>query len=305
MIRRSLPRATGRVGAGSMEAELPPDLARKVRAYDRRIRAILRRSRRLDAEGVKRVRELFAAFEARAIALLPERFAMNRAAIESILASLSVQIASLERDFLGVVRAGMGDAVGIVEDTAEAYSAAFLSYGEAIRGVGVRPETLDLAASFSADLIGLRSGGLGARILGEVNRTLRLSALGAGPGQFQAAEEIGRVLGAGGWSARAEAIYRTEVLRIHSLSTDVLLERLNERTPTAKRWVWSRISRDEHARIDGQTVKQSERFRVPLREGGVALMSFPRDPGAPASAVINCGCYVVPVPGAVSEAAAA
>jgi hypothetical protein len=288
-----------------LEAALDPEVARRMREYDRRIRALLRRARTLDAEGVKRVRALFADFERRAIALLPERFAMNRAAIESVLASLTVQIAALERDFLGIVRAGMGDVVGLVEDTAEAYSAAFLSYGEAIRGFGVRPETLDLAAGFSADLIGVRSGGLGARILAEVNRTLRLSALGAGPGQFPAAVEIGRTIGAGGWSARAEAIYRTEVLRIHSLATDTLLERLNERTPTAKRWVWSRISRDEHARIDGQTVRQSERFRVPTREGGVAMLSFPRDPAGPPSAVINCGCYVVPVPGLVPEAAAA
>lgn len=272
------------------------EIARKIRAYEREVDRLLARSRRLQAADVRRIRLAFARFKADALQVLPASFRLNQATIATVLATLEVQIAELERGFLRTLRGGMEEQAAVARETVELYGATFLQYGDAVPFVGVSPQTLDLASSFSAELIGLRRGGLAAKMLAEVNRALRLSALGAGGNAFEGATAVARVLGSRSWSWQAERIYRTEVLRIHSLATDTAIRNLDRITPTARSWRWSGIERQEHASIDGQTVGVDERFRVPLRTGGVALMRFPRDPSADPSATINCGCFLIPRP---------
>ena len=87
-------------------------------------------------------------------------------------------------------------------------------------------------------------------------------------------------------------------MRMFSLFMDQQLDELNKVIPINKMWIWSKIQRPEHARIDGQTRGLNQKFDVPLPKGGSIKMRFPRDPAVQnhPEAIINCGCYEVPVP---------
>lgn len=271
---------------------------RELAAYERKMDRLVKRGLRAELADLVRIRRRFDAFRARAIAVLPDRYAMNRAVIAGVVETVAAELVQLERDLVGIVRNGMVEQAAIAEEMADDYANRFLPFGRQPPVIAAAtPQMIDVAADFSADLIGLRAGGLSARILGEVNRVVRLSALGAGAGGFNAAAEISAALGgAKRWSWRAERIYRTETLRIHSILTERSIRGLNEIVRTDKLWRWSGISRSEHSSIDGQTVRAHERFTVPLRDGGTVEMDYPRAPGAPVSATVNCGCYEIPVP---------
>lgn len=276
----------------------PREMARRLAAYDRELRRIVARGLRLQASDVRRIGRRFAAFRREALAVLPDRSRLDQLAIRSVVERVAVELERLGASLEPIIRGGIAEQQALAQDLAEAYARAFLPEGAAPSFVGLPPQAVDLVADFSAELVGLSHGGLGQRMLAEVNRVLRLSALGAGGGSFNASAAISQALGgAKRWSWQAERIYRTEVLRAHSLVTEQSIRRLNQRTPTSKRWIWSGIERAEHRAIDGQTVPAAGSFVVPLREGGSVRMLHPRDGGAPPSATANCGCYVVPWPG--------
>jgi len=262
------------------------------------MRRLVARGLRIEVQDLVRTRRRFDAFRARALAVLPDRYAMNRAFIAGVVNSVENELRALESDLGVIVRDGMKGQAAIAEAMADDYANTFLPFGRQPPVIAAAsPQLIDLAADFSADLIGLRTGGLASQVLAEVNRVVRLSALGAGPGAFNAAAEINAALGgAKRWSYRAERIYRMETLRIHSMLTDQSVKALDAIVRTNKLWRWSGIERAEHRAIDGQTVGAHERFTVPLREGGSTEMDYPRQPGAPASATLGCGCYLVPKP---------
>lgn len=84
---------------------------------------------------------------------------------------------------------------------------------------------------------------------------------------------------------RADVIARTELGRISSIGR---LKGALEGGVTHKKWIWSNVSRDEHAAIDGQEVRIEEDFV--LNNGATA--PAPRMFGIPAQDV-NCNCGVV------------
>lgn len=266
----------------------------KQRRYAAELRRLERESLRIQQADLVRIRRLLATFFQDLAAVAPGQFELTQRTGAQVLAALQERVADLSGGMFQVITDGMRREIAVADATMRAYVATFLPEGAGIPIVGADLTLLNTAAQFSAELVGLRQGGLGAQMLSKVNRELRLAALG-GQGRMSAIDAIHRALGKQRpWLWQAERIYRTETLRIHSIVSDAGIKRLNEITPTGKAWMWSGISRVEHARIDGQTVPANGRFKVPLPSGGTVSMLYPRDGEAPAAATVNCGCFVVP-----------
>ncbi len=272
------------------------ELEAAIRAYGRELDALRKRGLVLQARDLIRIRAAFREFVRRLSSSVPtSRF--SQMIIGSILRDLAQEIDRLTQELDVTVRRGLLAQEQLANESLQAFMRHFTETGQAIGLVSLSPSQLDLVRDFSARLISVREGGLGARMLAAVDRLIRLSALGAGEGGFVIAERILQAMrGLRRFHWEAERIYRTEVLRIHSIVTQQGIERLAQRMDVQKMWRWSGISREEHARIDGQVVPADGKFSVPLPKGGTVKMMFPRDPVAPPEATINCGCYVVPVP---------
>jgi hypothetical protein len=151
---------------------------------------------------------------------------------------------------------------------------------------------------FSAD----RIKNLSADIVGRISVELRLGALGVKP-IHEVMQAIQDLLGASGptrgIAARAEAIARTEIGRIHSLATQRRMEQaLIDFPDLMKEWRHSgnRINpRDGHQAMHGTRVPVASRFRVaPTRGGTSEWMLHPRDPRASARNTVQCRCDVTP-----------
>lgn len=278
-----------------------PDVLRAVRAYDRRVQALIRRSRVVRVQDVWRIRRAYHELLRDLAPFVAGQSGFGRAATEHLLVTLARRIDETSSQVIGIVRDGLTAQAELAREGLVTYEAAFGQYGASISGLSITPRQLDAIMGFSADLIGLRSGGIGSKILQRVNSALRLGALGVVDQQSSIAA-ISRALGRPrAWSYQAERIYVTETLRAHSITTEQGIQDLARRTPTGKRWGWSGIAREEHARINGQVVRADQRFKVPVpatkgKPARVVLMRYPRDPAAPPEATIFCGCYVVAVP---------
>lgn len=162
---------------------------------------------------------------------------------------------------------------------------------------GVDPQTVNAAKQFSADLIGIQSGGLSADLLRSVNNEIQLGILGGKTPQ-QAIEKIAEILKDDGpFFGRAERIFRTEGLRIESLVEQSSAEILDKVIPMVKIWNWSGVSRTGHRQADGQKVPVDKKFKVRPELGEAAeFMEFPRDPRASARNTVNCGCFMTVEP---------
>ena len=140
---------------------------------------------------------------------------------------------------------------------------------------------------------------LGSVIRRSTRQTLFQGALALGDRRELASDlsvTLRRQVGAA--IARLQATLRTESLRAASIGMQQSMDELSRTRRIRKQWIWSTIERKEHDAIDGQTRAVNEPFDVPIREGGLIQMMYPRDPAAFAypSAVINCGCFHIPVP---------
>lgn len=127
-------------------------------------------------------------------------------------------------------------------------------------------------------------------IAGRINAQLGLVIIGA----QSPSDAIGAVAGLiEGGRGRAMTIVRTELGRAFSSAAQDRLSAASDSLPGLKKQ-WRRSgkihSRLEHDAIDGQIVGVDEPF---VLGNGVQLM-FPRDPAAPASETINCGCESLP-----------
>lgn len=160
----------------------------------------------------------------------------------------------------------------------------------------VNREVVQVMAQYSASLV----KGVSNALRGQINNALRLAALG-GLSANDAIERIGRKLtDAGpfrGVSARAEAIVRTEVLRIQSIASQARMKESREAAKRAgyrmmKEWQASRDRwvRAGHSAANGQRREIDEPFEV----GGELLM-YPRDPAGSADNTIRCRCMSKPV----------
>ena len=115
-----------------------------------------------------------------------------------------------------------------------------------------------------------------------------------------AVEEIGAALDSPGIfksaTARAQAIYRTESLRVQSIATQARMRAHADEVKKAgwqmgKVWgaTYDERTRADHRNADGQERGVDEDFTV----GGEALM-YPRDPKGSAKQTVNCRCYSRP-----------
>ncbi len=282
-------------------AQPNPSVQRAVREYELRIQALIRRSRVVRVQDAWRIRRAYSDFIREAAPYIAGHAAFGRAATEQLLGTLARRIDDLSNHVIGIVRDGVNAQVELAQRGLVDYSRAFDEFGQGLTRLSITPQQLDAVMGFSADLIGLRSGGLGAQLLARVNTAIRLGALGVG-NQQQSIAAINRALGGpAAWSYKAERIYVTETLRAASITTEQGIQELNRHTPTGKKWMWSHIARQEHAQINGQVVAADKKFRVPLpatKSSGarIVLMRYPRDPAAPPAATVFCGCYLVAVP---------
>lgn len=286
------------------------DVSRQIREYERRINALIRRSRVIRVSDVWRIRREYSTFLREAAPYIAGQTGFGRAASEQLLRALALRVDEMSNRVIGIVRDGVTAQVELAQRGLSAYAAEFTGAGSGLTALSISPTQLDAILNYSADLIGVRSGGIGAEMLRRVNSAIRLAALGVGD-QRQSIAAINRALGGpAAWSYRAERIYVTETLRAHSITTEQGIRDLDRRVPTGKKWMWSHISRQEHAEINGQIVAADKKFRVPIpatKAHGrrIVLMRFPRDPAAPPEATIFCGCYVVAIPMTASRDSAA
>lgn len=129
-----------------------------------------------------------------------------------------------------------------------------------------------------------------AEVAGKVRSQIGLAMVGAQtPGQAVSAV-AGLVEGGRG---RAITIVRTEMGRAFSVATQERQSQAATYLPGLKKQ-WRRSgkvhSRMSHDLADGQIVAVDEPFTI-----GSHKLMFPRDPAAPASETVNCGCNSLPI----------
>lgn len=92
---------------------------------------------------------------------------------------------------------------------------------------------------------------------------------------------------------RAKVIAELEMGRAYSQATQLSLEQAVQSVPGLKKQWWHaghpKMPRRNHLALHGQIVDVDQKFLI----GSVALR-YPRDPQAPPSETIRCGCMVVP-----------
>lgn len=167
---------------------------------------------------------------------------------------------------------------------------------------------LNAVMDFSADLIQNISGPMRAQI----NTQIRLAVLG-GKSPFETMKEITRILGVKardlrwgrlkrpevvkGVAARAEAILRTEMTRVHNLghySQQVLTAQ--QIPDVMKRWMATGDDRTRPTHLDAHIRYMEKPIPVdqPFVVGGARLM-YPGDPAGPPEETINCRCRSVTI----------
>ena len=172
----------------------------------------------------------------------------------------------------------------------------------------IAPAVLNIADEFSAELV----RGIGDDTRQSINSALRRAALGQ-ESLSQAMERVKQALGVNpkdgiwgrrnrpevvkGVAARAEAIVRTEMTRLHNVGHDSQQRILADKVPgLKKRWQARGDSRTRrahlgtHRRTFSKPIPINQKFRV-----GNAKLRFPGDPRGPAEQTINCRCRVLTV----------
>jgi Phage Mu protein F like protein len=160
---------------------------------------------------------------------------------------------------------------------------------QSARFTGLMPEidTRQLMAmrNFMTD----RIKDISTTVANRINAEMGLVAIG-GQTPSQAAGTIGRLIAGG--RDRANTIIRTELGRAYAAAGQQRMAQAQALLPGLKKQ-WRRSgkihSRPAHDIADGQVRDVDEPFLV----NGAELM-FPRDPAAPASETINCGCDSLP-----------
>ena len=272
-----------------------PESPRERRIRRNFLRANLRQIRQAKsatADARRRVLNLMRDFEASVLSTVTSGD-ISFEFLSSMKANVRSQVQELEAELFGII----SDSRGKVTVLGETMLQQSLSTVPGMTGVGagiggVSPELLSIANEFSADLIGLSSGGLTSKILNDLNRELALGVLG-GRTMSQVISKIRTLLGPGKqFRHRAAQIVRTDGLRMFSMANQAALERTSEVVPELRKaWIWSRISRADHAQAEedfgeDKPIPGSGPFIV----AGEALM-FPRDPNGSPWNTINCGCF--------------
>lgn len=164
--------------------------------------------------------------------------------------------------------------------------------GQIYTGFNISTSSLNALKDFAFHKIEGLSNDAWYKIKGE----LTLGVLGG-----KTPQEVAKAIGANlkdpsiftSIAARAEAITKLEMGRVFSTATQLRLEEAAKYVPDMeKMWVHAghpKAARPYHVRATGQHVAWDQPFLI----GSIPMM-IPRDPKAPISEVINCGCDHVP-----------
>lgn len=196
-------------------------------------------------------------------------------------------LAEMERGAAARLGSAAGEAwaagIDLVDQPIEA------GFGGSLRISGLAPaiDTRPLMAmrAFMTD----RMKDISTTVANRINAELGLAAIGA-KSTSQATDAIAELVAGG--RTRAIAIVRNELGRAWSIAAQERKSQAAERLPGLKKQ-WRRSgkihSRPAHDIADGQVRAVDEPFLV----DGIEIM-FPRDPAAPPSETINCGCSSLP-----------
>lgn len=283
---------------------MAPPTDREKERYAQALDALARRFETLDHETIKRLVELLQETRRNISDLLaagPDQMEQFR------LTRLRGSIDRLIRDFEAALRPTLFNALNTADDIGA------LSVTEPLAAIGlsgnfniIAPTLLNISADFSAELV----RNIGDDMRRGINGALRMAALGQ-ESPFGAMKRVTDVLGVkardGVWgtfnrpevvkgvAARAEAIVRTEMTRMHNLGHHSQGLALAQSVPgLKKRWLATGDRRTRrshlaaHRRSARRPISADAAFRV-----GRAKLRFPGDPRGPAEETINCRCRVV------------
>jgi len=211
--------------------------------------------------------------------------------------AVSNRVNELEISLFGAITEGRRRATALGEEMVrEAFSLIPGTGGIGLGIFGVSDELISVADQFSADLIAASQGGLMSDVLKRVNSTLNRGVLGTMT-TGEVIRQLSGFLGKGDtFSFAAERIARTEILRMFSMASQASMMSAKDSIPDLmKAWIWSRISRVDHARAEDEFGEDNPiPVDQPFLVAGEELM-FPRDPNGSAWNTIHCGCLHVPV----------
>jgi len=171
--------------------------------------------------------------------------------------------------------------------------------------IGVSRNVAITAANFSVEYV----TGLTEAMRSQITNIVRRAALG-GLSVKDAVDQVGTSLTKPGRfksiAARAEAIIRTEVLRIQAIAAHAKMLANRESMRRAgydlkKQWVTAKDNRVRlsHSLTNGQIREVDEPFDVGLLIGADALLveqlQYPRDPAGSARNTVRCRCISKPV----------
>lgn len=262
-----------------------------VQGYIAGVRVLMAESEAITAANVIEIEAIFRIAMDDILDIVPASATVNAGSIPALKARIARRINDAAVEFGIIFRDAVIDQQIIVDKLFRLYGVQ-LQPNIIIPIIGSDPEIVAISSNLSQELIRTVTRPLTAL----ASRTLSMAALAPGARGFSVSRALNAALGdKKAVAARASRIYRTESLRLMSLST---MQGINEFSRVRKVWMWSHVERKEHAAIDGQVRGRDGFFRVPLREGGIVRMRYPRDPRAIAfpSATINCRCFVIPWP---------
>jgi hypothetical protein len=240
-------------------------------------------------------------------ALLVQLQQRLRGALPHDAAALARQIATLRQLIAGettrfangatpVVTGAQRDAVPLAQTLVDAPLAAG---GLAVALPELTLPLIDALTAYAADLV----TGLSTALRDQITQQIQLVVLGAQDitTAMQTIEAMLDPAGTGGLNAnaRAEAIARTEVGRVHSQATQRRLEQAARQVEDLmKEWRHSGLPRNPrsgHVAAHGQRVAVAAPFLVAPEVGMTReRLMYPRDPAASARNTVSCRCLSIP-----------
>lgn len=265
----------------------------KQREFDRRVRQIIDSILRQERESIDSARNLLDQARRDVIAQLAQggRTEWDMSWLRQVQAALNTRIGALNRDLEIRLNADINRVFDLANELVDEPARVVLGTNPVI---GVSRQVAQVAANFSATMIKDLTSTAQAAIDGVIRR----AAIGGLTVQ-DAIKEIGSSLDNskfGPVAARAERIFRTEVLRVQAIATQARMQAHKDAMRRAgwalgKRWL---ATPDTRARLSHLAAMGQEReVDEPFDVGGEKLM-YPRDPAGSAGNTINCRCVSQP-----------
>lgn len=211
--------------------------------------------------------------------------------------NLRQNLASIERYLQGFESSAQGELGKLIDDAwqlgGDLPFEAARAGGLLATGFGHIPGTV---LETLKDLSTYRISGLSGAAFDKIRGELSLGILGQKT-PHQVTQAIAGTLQSPGVfrsiAERAEIITGVEMGRAYSQATELGMAQAQSSVPALKKQWWHaghpKQPRQNHLKLHGQVQPIGQKFLL----GSLAMM-FPRDPAAPASEVIRCGCDHVP-----------